>query len=76
MLFILFKLIFTIVENEILNKQLPTQTKLIATNIRSCIDPYIIQSRSMAESQYTIDWILNGEKKFISSIQKRQIKAY
>ena len=61
----------SIVENEILNKQLPTQTKLIATNIRSCIDPYIIQSRSMAESQYTIDWILNGENKDFYPVFKK-----
>ena len=53
------------------HKQLPIQTKLIATNIRSFIDPYIIQSRSMAESQYTIDWMLSGEKKDLYPVFKK-----
>ena len=65
----------SIVEKEILNKQLPTQTKLIATNIRGFIDPYIIQSRSMAESQYTIDWILGGESnEFYPVFKKDRLK--
>lgn len=53
----------SIIEKEIVNKQLPSETFLIANNVRSYIEPYINESKVMATSAYTMQWIKNGENK-------------
>ncbi|MGN0916440.1 MAG: methyl-accepting chemotaxis protein [Succinivibrio sp.] len=50
-----------LVTDEIINKQLPAETALIANNVRSYIEPYINQSKVMATSTYTLDWMRNNE---------------
>ena len=51
----------SIVQKEIVNKQLPSETFLIANNVRSYIEPYISQSKNMATSAYVREWIKKGE---------------
>ncbi|MCK0525427.1 methyl-accepting chemotaxis protein [Anaerobiospirillum sp. NML120449] len=58
---VFYRISSALIENEIIIKQLPAETSLIASNIRAQIDPYIHLSRSMAGSVYTIDWMKKGE---------------
>lgn len=64
----------SIIEKEIVNKQLPSETFLIANNVRSYIEPYINESKVMATSAYTMQWIKNGENKEGYSIFKQDRK--
>ncbi len=59
---------------------MPSETFLIANNVRSYIQPYINESKVMATSAYTMQWIKNGENKEGYSIFKQDrmniIKEY
>ena len=61
----------SIIEEEIVEKQLPARTNLVANNVSSFIDPYINQSKFMAGSIYTIDWMEKGEPKDGLALFKR-----
>lgn len=50
---VFYKNASSIIEKEIVNKQLPSETFLIANNVRSYIEPYINESKVMATSAYT-----------------------
>lgn len=50
----------SLIEREIMSKQLPAQVQVVATNVRSQLDPYIVLSRMIAGSNYTKNWMLNG----------------
>ena len=58
---VFYRISAALIEGEIISKQLPAETNIIASNIRANIDPYIALSRSMAQSVYTIDWMQKGE---------------
>ena len=77
---VFYKNASSIIEKEIVNKQLPSETFLIANNVRSYIEPYINESKVMATSAYTMQWIKNGENKEGYSIFKQDrmniIKEY
>lgn len=51
---VFYKNASSIIEKEIVNKQLPSETFLIANNVRSYIEPYINESKVMATSAYTM----------------------
>lgn len=57
-----YKSAATIIEDEIIHIQLPARTMVVAKNISSYIEPFIVRSSSMARSSYTIEWMKKGEE--------------
>ena len=50
-----------LLERNIINTQLPTQSQIISKNISDEIDPYVTLSKNLANNQYVIDWMEQGE---------------
>ena len=57
---VFYRISSSLIEKEIMSKQLPAQVQVVATNVRSQLDPYIVLSRMIANSQYTKNWMLSG----------------
>ena len=50
-----------IIENEIIHQQLPARTAVVAKNVSNFMTPFIVQSKMMARSSYTLKFIRMGE---------------
>ena len=58
---IVYHSITSIVEKEVVNKQLPNASSLVANKIINYIEPYIGHSITLAEDTYFQQWIANKE---------------
>ena len=58
---IVYHCITSIVEKEVVNKQLPNASSLVANKVINYIEPYIGHSITLAEDTYFQQWIANKE---------------
>lgn len=60
---VFYRMAASLIEEEVIQKQLPAQATIIAKNIKEVIEPTIQLSRSMALSTYTIDLAMDTSNK-------------
>lgn len=72
---VFYRISSNLIEGEIISKQLPAETAIVANSIKSGIDPYITLSRSMAQSFYVQDWMRKGEPKSELELFKKYSEA-
>lgn len=72
---VFYRISSNLIENEIILKQLPAETAIVASSIQSNINPYITVSRSMAQSIYVQDWMHRGEPKNELALFKQHSEA-
>ena len=49
------------IERDTINSNLPLKTQLVAKNVVTEIEPYITLSKTMAQNQYVVSWMNDGE---------------
>ena len=49
------------IERDTINSNLPLKTQLVARNVVTEIEPYITLSKTMAQNQYVVSWMNDGE---------------
>ena len=50
-----------LIERDTINSNLPLKTHIVAKNVVTEIEPYIILSKTMAQNQYVVSWMTEGE---------------